>query len=301
MPEFLEYNFLYSENSSDIDLDEDQLTNLQFINQDVIISSDAPYQVSFSCLEGKNISVAYFLFLKNHTPKSWSDIHELIVLPTFNLPGQKIELASGYSVDDGVVNPELFTFSPNQCVGFVLIKDVWNKNEKQIEIQKECSISDLNTHTFAVAQNGINTVVSAGDLKFVIEKIQKVPIDMEVGYKKVYSNNEDGTISECVATLYTRNNGQVRTNPTNEEKKLTDNVFVEFLLVVPNTKPKWNSTKSPKVATLVKMAHSGMDANFQYIQNQWVYEKMTDDPDLYFSKGIHFWTTFERAKNFHFL
>lgn len=131
------------------------------------------------------------------------------------------------------------------------------------------------------------------------------PMNFSYGYKKVYVTNNDGTVSEAVATLRIPNNADVRTNPSDycSDKKRTNKAWVESIIIVPNTASSaqiWNINPSPAVNNSVNKAHSHSRENFIYKRHKWVFSNISDDQSQHqWLEGIHYHQTFNAAKYFN--
>lgn len=127
-------------------------------------------------------------------------------------------------------------------------------------------------------------------------------------YKKVYYTNNDGTVSEAVATLRIPNNTEIRPNPMDYcgNKMRTGKVWVEKIVIVGNhSTPEelWNLNPNPSVGAYVKKAHSNSSASFIYYAEKWAYVDMDDfvySPSGFtYLPGIHFMMNFTLAENWN--
>jgi hypothetical protein len=106
------------------------------------------------------------------------------------------------------------------------------------------------------------------------------PINYTIGYKKIYSNNSDGTISECLATLLIPPTAEIRSNvaPACTNKSRTDQCFVSSIIILPRIQQRFNMPSvEPNPGASVSSAHSWTNPDFVYTLNSWVYQQFGDD------------------------
>lgn len=106
-----------------------------------------------------------------------------------------------------------------------------------------------------------------------------------MGYKKVFVSNDEGLVSEAVATLKIPNDADIRNNLDGwcYSKQRTNKAWVDSITITSNKATQeqiWNLNPNPSVNESARRAHSNSSASFFYFHNKWytpIYQTMKVD------------------------
>lgn len=239
-----------------------------------------------------------------------------------------------------IATPTDVVFPAGKAISFFMVQDGWYPLDKMVVGgTKFFSLQDLNWEPFwkhhfisitSTLTDGIFVTVEdqtnfSGDRDFndvvvfaTVDPVSAIRYDTychqvtknnppalgncTLGYKKVFTNNIDGTISEAVATLRIPNDADVRSNPEEfcPQKKRTNKAYIESIVVVSNTATTsqfYNLSLTPMIGAWVQKAHSHCNLNFEYNDQDWVYSTISDDTTNHnWLEGIHFFSTWDEAR-----
>jgi len=237
--------------------------------------------------------------------------------------------------------PNSYDFTSGQSIGLMFVSNGWNGTCVSSGGEKFFSISAWNPETVTSLQPHFVSIQSSVNPNIIYASVEDMdrqnpscdndfndvvvtlistpttaipytaairpitlnspPTNYTYGYKKVYSNNSDGTISECLATLRIPSTAEIRSEIFEwcAPQKRTNQCYVESIVKIARVQQRNNMPSvEPFPGLAVSSAHPWANETFTYNAQNWSYQNYGDDtqPSQQFY-GIHFFSDSSDAIN----
>lgn len=130
---------------------------------------------------------------------------------------------------------------------------------------------------------------------------QNGPTEYDVGYKKVFAVDGDGDTVECIAVLRIPLTSVVIKCGLSSKLR-TDRVFVDTITGIKKTLSNYNiSDKIESIGKNFNKAHSLYDATYIYTAGAYHTETLDRNDEVIGASGIHYFRTWNEARDFNFV